>query len=482
MKNTILKNSIIYTFGNILPKAISFLMLPVITRFVTRDDYGIITSITAIASILGVIAALQIGSALRRCYFDYKSDQDRKLFVGTTLISVSTLNLVVVFLCFLGQNILQSVFPEVPFFPFYAIGLITVPLVSVFSVFQTVYQVEQKPIPFVIMSLLSFTLNMVFLIVFVVVNKMGARGMLLAALIANGLSLPIAFSMGRRLFVLNWSFSMFKNALSFGIKCIPFVLTGYIITYMDRVLVSRYASNEELGLYGVAFKLAGILALVNSAIIMSFEPFFFKVASTEEEKNAKNLLGLLCTKIIIVFLFFVLGMLLFYENIVDIMLDVKFSKVSEILPFLILANLFNFWDGVGSLGTKFAKKHIWFTPIYIVAGLTNLGLNILWIPKYGAVGAAMATMVSTGIVMLSRTLSSQYFWHVSMKYHRILEAVLLGLVTFFACKLFSSFDFWLILLVKLFAISVFGLYLIYRLELENSLMNNLRNLKKLFYH
>ena len=301
MNSPILRNSIIYVIGNFLPKTVSFLMLPVITRFVTRDDYGIITSITAITSILGVVAALQIGSALRRCYFDYTDDHDKKLFVGTTLISVLILNLAVVFLCFIGQKYLQPIFPEVPFFPFYAIGLVTVPLLSVFNVFQIVYQVNQKPIPFVAMSLLSFMINLIFLIIFVVINKMGARGMLLAALTASGMSLPVAIVMGRRLFVFRWSYKMFKNALAFGIKCIPYVITGYVITYMDRVLVSRYASNEELGLYGVAFKLVSILALINAAIIMTFEPFFFKIAATEEIKRAKGYLGLISTKIIIIF-------------------------------------------------------------------------------------------------------------------------------------------------------------------------------------
>jgi len=423
MKNSLLKNSTIYAVGQFLPKAISFLMLPLMTRYLTKGDYGIVASVTAITSVLAIVASLQINNALRRCYFDYQSEIEKKQFVGTITLSVFALNISMFALCMIGHSLLQLLFPAVPFFPFYFIGIAQVSLLSIFNLFQILYQTAEKPISYVVMSLVVFVVNITLLIIFVVVFQMGALGMMLASLVTYGITLPIAIWVARKWFILTWQYAMFQNALAFGVRLIPYALSSMVLANADRFLIARYTSTDELGLYGVALRLAMVVFMVDQALMAPYVPFFFRTASTENEDYAKRYLGSISTQVILFEIVIVIGFILFMDDIVTIMLDKKFFAVAAIAPYLIAANFFSSVAAIIGLGANYVKKHIWFAWIVIAGGLINIMLNIMLIPKYGAIGAAMATMASAGVMMLLRLVCSQYYWPVQLGYRYFLETV-----------------------------------------------------------
>ncbi|MDZ7672400.1 MAG: oligosaccharide flippase family protein [Halanaerobiales bacterium] len=82
--NKIVKNTSLYTIGNILPKAISFLLLPLYTKFLTPEDYGILNSMILLRTFLIVFMTMAINKSVYRLYFDY--EEKRKASSGQYLI------------------------------------------------------------------------------------------------------------------------------------------------------------------------------------------------------------------------------------------------------------------------------------------------------------------------------------------------------------------------------------------------------------
>ncbi|MBN1269164.1 MAG: oligosaccharide flippase family protein [Kiritimatiellae bacterium] len=428
----ILKNSAIYAIGQFLPMAVSFLLLPVVTRYLSKDEFGIVTSIVALASILAVVATLQVDNAVRRCYFDYKTGDERKRFIGTILLSVVGLNALTVVVCLLGRRLLDLVFPGVPFFPYYLIGIFQVAVISTFNVFQILYQTMEKPVPFVCMSLLTFFLNLGFLLTFVVALDMKALGMLLAPLCAYLLALPVAIVVARRWFVLAWDRAMFRNASAYGIRVMPYMLSSTLLANTDRVLLAHLSSNAQLGLYGVAFKLANIVYMATQALLTSYQPYFFRIAASEERAKVEGLLGALSTQVMLLLLVVLVAVILLMDEIVAIMLDARFSDAARVAPWLASAVLFHSFSAIMGLGANFAKKHLWFAWIVLAGGVLNVGLDLLVIPRYGAVGAAVATAAAALVMMFLRLACSQHYWPVRFAYRPLLEVGAAGAMMIFA--------------------------------------------------
>ena len=83
----VLKNSSIYSFINVLQKAISFFLLPIYTAFLTPGDYGLVALISSFFGFIALLIMLALNGAISRYYFVYKNDEKRvKEFLGTIVI------------------------------------------------------------------------------------------------------------------------------------------------------------------------------------------------------------------------------------------------------------------------------------------------------------------------------------------------------------------------------------------------------------
>lgn len=417
---SLLRNSFIYTLGGFLPKVVSFLLLPVITRYLAPEDYGIVTALLAVTAFVGIFASLQLpGSGMFRCYFDYAHEGDRRRFVGTIVGAVLVVNLLVMGLCFTARPLLQMLYPSIPFYPYYAIALLAVPLSSLVDVFQILFRLKEKPLPFVFISSLAFLLNIGFLLWFVVGLHGGAEGMLWAGLAGQAATIPVALWIARHEFCWSWSTPMFRNALSYSLQSIPYMLSGILMSNVDRYLVNRLSSTYELGLYGSAWRLASVFSLLIGAVAMSYDPFFMRTACDPDQKAARTILGTTGTRIILGFCFLGFVGILFSEAVVQLMMAPQYYAIAMVLPFMIVSMVVGVGDYVGSMGAKFAKKQIWFTPVYLAATLLNALLDWLLVPHWGAVGAAIAGMLCACATMLLRFACSQSFWPVPLDFRSI---------------------------------------------------------------
>ena len=78
VKSRLLKNSSIYSGANVLQQMLAFFLLPLYTRFLTPNDYGIISVVNSVAAFLVILLNLSLYAAVSRFYFDYKVAPDSR--------------------------------------------------------------------------------------------------------------------------------------------------------------------------------------------------------------------------------------------------------------------------------------------------------------------------------------------------------------------------------------------------------------------
>ena len=82
----ILKHSRNYLAANLATKALAFITIPVYTRLLNTNDYGIVTIFLGVGGILGSIMAFSMDRSISRYYFDQESHEDFCRFNGTSLL------------------------------------------------------------------------------------------------------------------------------------------------------------------------------------------------------------------------------------------------------------------------------------------------------------------------------------------------------------------------------------------------------------
>ena len=172
-----LKNATIYTVSDILNKLVPFILLPVLTRYLTPSDYGIIAIFAVFTSILGVFISLEMHGAISVKFFKL-SREELKVFIANVLLIVSIATIIILFIILIFNSFISE-FLKLPF-EWLVIGVF-VTLLTLFTTINLIlWQSEHKPIPVGIYQVSETIFNLTLSIILVVGFGLGWEGRLIA--------------------------------------------------------------------------------------------------------------------------------------------------------------------------------------------------------------------------------------------------------------------------------------------------------------
>lgn len=392
--NKIIKNTTLYTIGNILPQAAGFLLLPIYTRFLTPDEYGIIASMSVLGTILVVFFTLCVERSIPRLYFDHENENARRDFLGSITITLTAISLLVLLLIFLFKRFISLIFASIPFYPYYVYLILTV-FFSVFAFIPlTYFRINEEAHKFISLSISLFVLNTSLVLWFVCGLNQGAEGWLKGMLFANIIFFPLYIFILYKIINLTFDFSILKESLSFSIPMIPGMLSAWILNLSDRIFIERFFALSDVGIYSLGYTIAGGIAILTSGFLMAYEPMFYKLANSKNQIDAKAMLTKYNTAYLIIVIFIVFLVAFFSKEFVLLLMDPKFADAYTIIPIIALAFLFLQGTGPFNFMIYQSKKTKQAMYIGVSCAILNVMLNFLLVPKYGAYGAAYATLLS----------------------------------------------------------------------------------------
>ena len=388
MSNKIIKNTSLYTLGNILPQAAGFILLPIYTRYLTPADYGIVSSMQVLSTILAVFFTLAIDRSIYRLYFDYKTDKDKKDYLGTITISLFFISISVLLLLFICKGILGQIYKSIEFYPFHVYAILTA-FFSVFSLLPKIYfQINEKAGKFVFISIIQFFLSTGFVLWFIIEEQAGAAGMLKGKMIANIVILPLFIYILYKTINFSFKIKIIKESLSFSLPMIPALLSAWILNLSDRVFIERYFDLQDVGIYSLGYKIAGLVLVFTGAFNLAYNPVFFKLANSEKQEKAKKTLFKYNNIYVIVLLIVVFFISLFSKEAIQLLLDPKYFEAYKIVPIIAFAHLISQTGGLLNLSIYQNKKTLQIMYMILGSATINILLNFLLVPEFGAYGAA----------------------------------------------------------------------------------------------
>lgn len=427
------QNTLYYTLGNLLPRIAQLFLLPLFTKFLSPADYGIVQSMQVLSTILSVIFTLALERSIYRLYYDYKSDKDRKNFLGTIFISILTTSTIFLLIILLGKAFVSNIFSTIPFSPYYLYTVFSVYL-TIFSLIPMVYfQVEQKGLHYIFISLLDFVLYTM-LVIFLIVNMgRGAEGMLLGRLLTTALMIPLYVFIIAKIIHFKFSFVVMKESFSYSWPLVFMLLASWIINLSDRIFIERYSTLKEVGLYSIAYKISEVILIISIAFNKAYDPLFYQLANQEDQALAKKKLTRYNNIYTIALIYGSLLVSLFAKELIHI-LDQEYRDAVELIPIIIIGILIGEISGIFNRSIYQVKKTKLITILTISSALINIGLNFIFVPKNGALGAAYATLITFIFFFIIKYYLSIKCYFIPFLWKNIIQAFAL----YFAIILFFN--------------------------------------------
>jgi len=394
MIKNLIKHSSIYSIGELSKIAIAFLLLPIYTRFLIPEEYGILELITILGSIFSIFFSLSMYSGFQKTYlYDSNTKKEKKEALSTALMFVITNSVIMFSIAFLfSKDITLLIFGDIG--NQYFVKLVF--LVTLFQTFTVIPQsfmiAENKSKLFVIISLIQTIINMSLNIFFVAYLKKGIEGILFGNLITMALigSVLTIWLFNKAGFVVNLKW--LKTMLSFSFPMVFSYLASFILTMSDRFILNMFSSLTQLGLYGLGYKIGMILNIaIVSPFMGAYSPFCFTIA---KEKGHKEIFSRVFLYTAIVMTIAALSLALFSKDILRIATTPEYFEAYKVVIYVTLSYAIYCTTAVLASGINITGKTIYASLTVILAAIINIILNFILIPKYGMIGAAIATLIS----------------------------------------------------------------------------------------
>jgi O-antigen/teichoic acid export membrane protein len=391
--------SAIYGVGSISLKLIGFLLIPLYTRYLTPADYGIMAVTGTVISILSILYPLGLVGAATRFYFTAKDEDERRRNNGTIWIAMLLFALAATALLDrLGNIICPLLFRDIPFEPYVRMALWITFLNILSLVPLALFQVRERPVPYVILTVSNTLLTIGLVINFVVLQEQGVYGYLYGTLLSLALFATPYIVLTLRSTRITFHWNVLKAALAFGLPLVPHSLASWVLELSDRIILQRFVPLGELGLYSLGYQFGGIIRLFATAINFAWVPFLYKTDAQQGE-TAKPKLARLATYYVLCMCYVSLGLAMFVKEIIFFMTAPAFHPAYRVAPWIIGGWLFSglYFIPVNFL---FLKSKTGLVPlITIPAGLFNIGFNLWLVPRYGIMAAAWSTFLAYGLML-----------------------------------------------------------------------------------
>jgi O-antigen/teichoic acid export membrane protein len=280
ISTSFVKSSFVYLSGGVINAVLPVFLLPVLTRYLTPTDYGIVATSTVVVQILTVILGINAYGLIARYHFDNDLEAHRRL-ISTSILLACVLSVFFTLLFIPGGSVLETVskFPASWAFVLVIIAFNTV----VQNTYLSLVQARGEPRRYVRIQIVSTVLNLGLSLLLVVGMGMDWRGRMLAIVLGGAVIALVGFhGLGSRLHLLRPSFdrSSLRSLLSFGVPLIPHFIGGWVMTMVARLYLNHMASVADTGLFSVGFNVASPIALVVGAGNQAYWPTLFGKLST----------------------------------------------------------------------------------------------------------------------------------------------------------------------------------------------------------
>lgn len=445
-----------YTALTLITRAVSFLLLPVYTRILTPADYGILQLIEMTTDVAGIALVAGTTSGFQRFFLGAKTHSERSAVVAATIGLLLAQSALGGLALILGAGpIARLVLKNASLAPLVTIAGLNFFLQAVPTVPLLLLQSLQKVRIYSILTFAKTALQASVNVLLLLVAGLGIRSFLYSTLLANVLFGVVLLVWTIRSYRPLWDGAMFQRLSRFGA---PYRLTtagNFALTFGDRFFIQANQGPAVVGLYGLSYQFGFLVSQLGEQPFQSaWTPQRYHHAgddqATRDRFNALTSLGFA-----IVLMTVAVGVSVCAKPIVRIMAASSFADAALTVPILALAYVVAGMTGAWKFGIDFSMQTRYYTYATWISVAVILVLYALLIPPFGAMGAAVATLVGFIARAIPTIMWAQRLFPLAIEWRRTGILLAVGTIAALLPSLFHLSSFAAMTLVAAVA---FGLY------------------------
>lgn len=420
------RHSLVYGVGIVLSRAVSFLMLPIYTRFLTPADYGVLQLVMMVLEVLTIFAGSRLAYGIFHYYHKAGEEEAQRTVISTaTLLLAATYGSAAVAAVLVAPHVATLVFGEAgQFATFIRLAAASMAFEGLIVVPMALHQLRDRSTLFVAVSMGRVLLQVVLNVVFLIQLEMGVEGVLLSSLIASGVfGLALVGQLLREVGV-RFAPSDARQFLRFGIPLVAMQVATFVFTFGDRYFLNRAADESAVGLYGLAYQFGFLVATMGFMPFQRvWDPQRFAVARRPDRDAIYARvfvylnLGLITAA---------LGTSLFAGDVLRVIADPAFHSAASYVPIIVAAYVLHCWANFLNVGIYISEKTEYFTIANWAAAAIAVAGYLVLIPRWHAWGAAAATFASLAVRFWLSYLFSQRLRPVKYKWSPVLRLALIA--------------------------------------------------------
>lgn len=454
----LISQTAIYGLSSIVGRFLNYLLVPLYTYTFSAGEYGVVSEFYAYAGFFAVLLAF----GLETGYFRFRLKQE---YDGDGVYTSALGFLVVANLLFIGiiavcKQPLATVlrYPGHPEYLLWFAGILALDAVTALPFARL--RAENRAWRFAGIKMaeifLTIGLNLFFLllcpklvtlwpdspVVKYYNPALGVGYIFLSNLAASGFKLLLLLPQFRNI-RLHLDPRILGPLMGYSLPMVIIGFAGMVNEMLDRAILKfmlpyDLSTNlQMLGIYGACYKLSILMTLFVQAFRYAGEPFFFSYAGRADAKRAYA---------VVMHYFVIAGVFIFllvtlYIDLFKYFIGAEFRAGLPVVPILLLANLFLGMYVNLSIWYKLTDRTGMGAWVSLAGAVLTAALNVWWIPLWGYVGSAWATLACYFFMACLSWLLGRRYYPVPYPLGKIGAYMVLGLGLYFGNRyLLAEYD------------------------------------------
>jgi O-antigen/teichoic acid export membrane protein len=392
-------HSAVYGAADVFTTVINLLLIPLYTTYLGVTEYGNLALLLLFSTAAKVVFRLGLDAGFFRVHYDMTTDADRRRLAGTVaLFAVATASVLTAAVVLLRGPITRVLLGAGAPETWIVLAAGDVFLGTFAFVPLSLLRIQDRPRLFSALSVARHTVNITLKVV-LVSRGLGVSGILWSDLAATGAFALALVPILVRNAAPAFSGPLLREVLAFALPKVPHGLMLQVLNLADRKILDVFSTRGEVGLYHMGATFGGGVKFALSAFEPAWGPFVYAQARLE---GGAFTLARVATYAYAGFAGAALAVAALGPDLLRLMTpnNPAFRAAAPIIPVIALAYLLHGVFLLTSVGIGIARQARYYPMVTAAAAATNVTANLLLIPRFGAMGAAWATVLAYAVMAL----------------------------------------------------------------------------------
>lgn len=403
-EKSLFKNTLIITIGKICTQMITFFLLPLYTGILSTEEYGLVDLLNTLILLLVPLITFQIEQAIFRELIEVRNSEIKK----KKIISSGIISVISQCIFYILIFIIISIFIKND----YKLFLITNVVSFIFSsLFLQISRGLGDNRKFSIGSFIIALSTIVFNIIFLIVFKLSAKGILLGTMFGYSCGIVFLFfelKLYKYISVKSFDFKIVKKLLKYSIPLIPNAISWWIFNASDKIIVSTVLGLSANGILSAAHKFSTVYITLYNVFNISWTENIALHINDIDIKDYFSKMFNMITRLFISLAMIIISCMFF---VYPLMINSKFDSGYMLIPILIIASFFNVVVGLISVIYLANKNTKAIANTSVISAIINIVTHLLLIKFIGLYAAAISTFIAFFIMSIYRLydINKKYF-------------------------------------------------------------------------